>query len=62
MRCGIAPPPGARVVDLLDIWDERAAIREYDGTASRADAEGDAALEVESMFAPLQPRLLWEDS
>lgn len=50
------------VDDLLDLWDEHAAIREYDGTATRADAERDAAAEVEQMFAPRQPALPWSDA
>lgn len=33
---------------------------EYDGAASRADAEREAAAEVEQMFAPRQPALPWE--
>jgi hypothetical protein len=56
----VAQRSGRDVVDLLDLWDERAAIREYDGEASRADAEREAAAEVEQMFAPKQPEL-WSD-
>lgn len=59
----VARVSGRDVVELLDIWDERAAIREYDGTASRADAEREAADEVAAMFAPKpdQPQLPWEE-
>ena len=32
--------------DLLDAWEERAAIREYDGGQTREEAERDAAREV----------------
>lgn len=35
----IADESGRDVVDLLDLWDERAATRQYDGNLSRADAE-----------------------
>ena len=31
---------------LLDLWEERAAIREYDGGQPREDAERDAYMEV----------------
>lgn len=56
----VARASGRDVVDLLDLWDERAAIREYDGGASRADAEREAAAEVRALFAPEQPHLPWE--
>jgi hypothetical protein len=56
----VAQRTGRDVDELLDLWDERAAIREYDGAASRADAEREAAAEVEQMFAPRQAALPWE--
>jgi hypothetical protein len=40
----------AKPFDLvLEYWNERAAIREYDGGQSRADAERDALKDVERM-------------
>lgn len=51
---------GRDVDELLDIFDERAAIREYDGATNRADSEREAAIEVEVMFAPKQPAFSWE--
>ena len=56
----VAQRSGRDVVDLLDLWDERAAIREYEGEASRADAEREAAAEVRQMFAPRQEAMPWE--
>lgn len=35
----LASETGRDVVDLLDWWDEAAAVREYDGNVSRTDAE-----------------------
>lgn len=60
MIAGVALRSGRELDDLLDIFDERAAVREYDGAASRADAERESALEVENMFAPKQPALPWD--
>jgi hypothetical protein len=57
----VARRSGRDVVDLIDIWDERAAIREYEGETDRAAAEREAAAEVVAMFAPEQPRLPWEE-
>ncbi len=54
----VALRSGRDVVDLLD--NERAAICEYDGNMSRADAEREAAAEVTAMFAPDQPQLPWD--
>ncbi len=54
----IARACGRDVAELLDIWDERAAIREYDGCTDRARAEADAVTDVEAMFAPMQGVLL----
>jgi hypothetical protein len=34
---------------VLESWNERAAIREYDGGQSRSDAERDAIKDVERM-------------
>lgn len=54
----IAKHCGRDVVELLDLWDERAAIREYDGCADRAKAESDAVTDIEAQFAPMQGVLL----
>jgi len=56
----LAQRSGRDVDELLDLWDERAAIREYDGAVSRAIAEREAVAEVQQMFAPQQPPLPWE--
>lgn len=45
----LAAETGRDVVDLLDTWDERASIREYDGCADRAEAERLAVEDVRSM-------------
>jgi hypothetical protein len=54
----IARASGRDVVELLDLWDERAAIRQYDGGQSRADAEAGAVTDIEAQFAPMQGTLL----
>lgn len=56
----VARRSGRDVGHLLNIFDERAAVREYDGATSRADAEHEAAREVEATFAPKQAILPWE--
>lgn len=40
------PAEGAASRGLLDAWEERAAIREYEGGQSRDEAEREAALEL----------------
>lgn len=54
----IARASGRDIVELLDLWDERAAIREYDGCTDRARAEADAVIDIEAQFAPMQGVLL----
>ncbi len=54
----IAKASGRDVVELLDLWDERAAIREYEGGVDRATAERDAVTDMEAQFAPMQGVLL----
>ena len=39
-----------RRVEALECWNERAAIREHDGGATRAAAEEDAAAETCAQF------------
>lgn len=46
----IARECGRDVVDMLDAWDEFAAIREYDGCKDRAEAERLAVEDVRSAF------------
>lgn len=43
---------GRDVVELLDVWDERAALREYEGEIVRAEAERLAVLDVIDLFDP----------
>lgn len=43
------------IEDVTEFWHERAAIREYDGGASRADAEAGALLDVAGI-ASARPR------
>lgn len=54
----IARAAGRDVVEMLDCWDERAAIRQYEGGADRATAERDAVTDIEAQFAPMQGVLL----
>ena len=37
-------------VGLLELWEERAAIRQYDGEADRETAEKKAAEDLRNMF------------
>lgn len=53
----LAEETGADVADVLDMFDERAAIREYDGATDRATSEAEAFGEVEELFRR-QRRLL----
>lgn len=48
----IARETGRDVADMLDIWDERAAIRQYDGETDRYEAERLAVEDVRQLFAP----------
>jgi hypothetical protein len=54
----IAERTGKDVAELLDLWDERAAIRQYEGCADRAEAERLAVVDVEAMFPRWQGSLL----
>jgi hypothetical protein len=54
----IARASGRDVVELLDLWDERAAIRQYEGCADRATAERDAVTDIAAQFAPMQGAFL----
>ena len=45
--------------DALAEWEERAAIREYDGGQRRADAERDAEAEVRAAQGPTDPLARW---
>lgn len=38
------------LAEVAEIWDERAAIREYEGGMRRADAERDALADVENIL------------
>lgn len=49
----IARSAGLPVDDVLELWNERAAIREYEGGQSRADAEHAALDDVRATFAAL---------
>jgi membrane-bound lytic murein transglycosylase B len=53
------PPPSRLVIDLLE---ERAAIREYDGGQTRTEAEAAALEDVAQTtgIAPAQLSLLWK--
>lgn len=42
--------------EVIEAWEERAAIREYDGNQWRAAAEADALIDVRRMLEP-QARL-----
>lgn len=46
----IAHAIGRDVCDLLDVWDERAAIRQYDGETNRHEAERLAVEDVRALF------------
>lgn len=48
--CEIAREAGIEPFFVLDAWDERAAIRQYDGNADRADAERLAVDDVRAIF------------
>jgi hypothetical protein len=54
----IARASGRDVVDLLDLWDERAAIYQYVAGVDRPTAERQAVDELERLFAPRQEHLL----
>lgn len=54
----IARLAGMDVAALLDEWDERAAIRQYEGCSDRATAERDAVTDIEARYAPGQGALL----
>ncbi len=47
---------GRDVDDLTELWTERAAIREYEGGASRKDAEAGALLDVGGFFSSSSTR------
>lgn len=49
----IARSAGVPVDDVLELWNERAAIREYEGGQSRTDAEAAALDDVRAMVAAL---------
>jgi len=46
------------VGDLVEEWHERAAAREYEGGASRDDAERAAVVDIEAAYAPMQGAML----
>lgn len=54
----LARSSGREVVELLDLWDERAATREYEGAADRATAEREATAELVAMFGTRQAAFL----
>lgn len=54
----IAKRAGLLRARVVEEWTERAAIREYVGGAKRADAETDALMDVEAVFAPPPPKQL----
>ncbi len=54
----LARSSGRDVVDMLDLWDERSAMRQYEGCVDRATAERDAAAELVEMFGSRQAALL----
>lgn len=54
----LAQRTGRDIVELLDMWDERAAMRQYEGCTDRATAERGATAELEAMFPVAQGELL----
>lgn len=46
----IAKNAGRDLDDAIELWIERAAIREFDGGMKRRDAESDAYYDVANMF------------
>lgn len=42
----LAKRSGRTIAEVTELWDERAAIREYEGMARRVDAERDAITDV----------------
>lgn len=54
----IARASGRDVVDVLDTWDERAAVREWDGAMTRVDAERAAVDDVRDIYPPKQRTIL----
>lgn len=46
----IARAVGVDVSDMLDDWDHRAAVMEYDGYVSRAEAERIAVEDIRAMY------------
>ena len=49
----IARAVGRDVVEMLDEWDERAAIKEYEGGIARADAEEQAVVDMQATYGVL---------
>lgn len=52
MLCALAKRLGLDHVELIEEWDERAAVREYDGEMSRHEAERLAAEDVRLAHEP----------
>ncbi len=50
--CALSKRLGLDHVELLDAWSEHAALREYDGELSRAEAERLAVEDVRERFDP----------
>ena len=46
------------MVDLNELYEERAAIKQYMGGMSREQAEREAKLEIDAMRAPKEAMLL----
>ncbi len=56
--CDIARAAGLDPEHVLDAWSERAALRQWDGGATQADAEREAVDDVRGMFPPKQGVML----
>ena len=49
--------------ELYELWEERAAVFEYDGGLSRKDAEYRAAVEMRELIKPRPlPEAIWEQA
>lgn len=54
----LAERTGREVGELVDEWHERAACREYEGSATREEAERMATVDIEAAYAPAQGSFL----
>lgn len=51
---------GVDIDEVVELWSERAAVREYDGGQSRADAERDAVGDVRRLIGGRRSSLVGE--